>query len=67
MLGTLGVLVAPHLGVPMVLYPLFGLGLCTVMLHGQGLPWADTGFNELAGSEHLFTAHFSGNKGGGEN
>ncbi|UGB45129.1 CPBP family intramembrane metalloprotease [Frateuria edaphi] len=43
-LGTLGVLVAPHLGVPMVLYPLFGLGLCTVMLHGQGLRWADTGF-----------------------
>jgi len=43
-LGTLGVLVAPHLGVPMVLYPWFGLGLCTLMLRGQGLWWADTGF-----------------------
>jgi membrane protease YdiL (CAAX protease family) len=43
-LGMLGVLVAPHLGVPMVLYPWFGLGLCTVMLRGQGLRWADTGF-----------------------
>jgi membrane protease YdiL (CAAX protease family) len=43
-LGTLAVLVAPHVGVPMVLYPWFGLGLCTVMLRGQGLRWADTGF-----------------------
>src|SRR5690349_7579877 len=43
-LGTLGVLVAPHLGMPMVLYPWFGLGLCTVMLRGQGLRWVDTGF-----------------------
>lgn len=43
-LGTLGVLVAPHLGVPMVLYPWLGLGLCTAMLYGQGLRWADTGF-----------------------
>ena len=43
-LGTFGVLVAPHLGVPMVLYPWFGLGLCTVMLRRQGLRWTDTGF-----------------------
>ncbi|MGN2254150.1 CPBP family intramembrane glutamic endopeptidase [Frateuria sp. GZRe12] len=43
-LGTLVVLVAPHLGVPMMLYPLVGLGLCTVMLRGLGLRWVDTGF-----------------------
>jgi len=43
-LGTLAVLVAPHVGVPMVLYPWSGLGLCTVMLRGQGLRWADIGF-----------------------
>ena len=43
-LGIVGVLVAPHLGVPMVLYPWFGLGLCTVMLRVQGMRWADTGF-----------------------
>jgi membrane protease YdiL (CAAX protease family) len=43
-MGTLAVLVAPHLGVPMVLYPWLGLGLCTAMLHGQGLRWVDAGF-----------------------
>ncbi|MEV8520912.1 CPBP family intramembrane glutamic endopeptidase [Dyella marensis] len=43
-LGTLCVLAAPHLGLPMFLYPIFGLGLCTVMLRYRRLGWADVGF-----------------------
>lgn len=43
-LGTVAALAAPHLGVPMVLYPLLGLGLCNAMLHWQRLRWADVGF-----------------------
>lgn len=42
--GTASVLVAPHLGVPMVLYPLWGLGLCAAMLRWQGLRFADLGW-----------------------
>ncbi|WP_369937648.1 CPBP family intramembrane glutamic endopeptidase [Xanthomonas tesorieronis] len=42
--GTACVLLAPHLGVPMFLYPVLGLGLCAAMLHGQGLNFADVGF-----------------------
>lgn len=42
--GTASVLVAPHLGVPMFLYPLWGLGLCTAMLRWQGLRFADLGW-----------------------
>jgi membrane protease YdiL (CAAX protease family) len=41
--GTACVLVAPHLGVPMLLYPLWGLGLCAAMLRWQGLGFADLG------------------------
>ncbi|HEY9131500.1 MAG TPA: CPBP family intramembrane glutamic endopeptidase [Dyella sp.] len=37
-------LIAPHLGVPMFLYPVLGLGLCTAMLRYQGLGWSDVGF-----------------------
>ena len=42
--GIACVLLAPHLGVPMFLYPLFGLGLCTAMLRCQGRRWSDIGF-----------------------
>lgn len=44
LVGTLLVLIAPHLGVPMFLYPWLGLGLCTAMLRLQGLRFADLGF-----------------------
>lgn len=43
-LGSCCVLVAPHLGVPMVVYPLLGLALCSAMLALQGRRWADVGF-----------------------
>jgi len=43
-LGTACVLAAPHLGVPMLLYPALGLGLCTAMLRYRQLRWADVGF-----------------------
>lgn len=43
-LGTVCVLVAPHLGVPVFLYPVVGLALCTAMLRYQGLDWAAVGF-----------------------
>lgn len=43
-LGTACVLLAPHFGVPMFLYPLLGLGLCAVMLRWQGLGFEDVGF-----------------------
>jgi membrane protease YdiL (CAAX protease family) len=42
--GIACVLLAPHLGVPMFLYPLFGLGLCTAMLRYQGRRWSELGF-----------------------
>lgn len=42
--GGLCVLLAPHLGVPMFLYPLLGLGLCAGMLRYQRLGFADVGF-----------------------
>lgn len=42
--GTVLVLIAPHLGVPMFLYPALGLGLCAAMLRLQGLRFADLGF-----------------------
>lgn len=43
-LGTAAVLLAPHLGVPMLLYPVFGLGLCGAMLHWQRLDFSALGF-----------------------
>lgn len=54
-LGTACVLLAPHLGVPMFLYPLLGLGLCAAMLRSQGLNFADIGFrwSELRGGPLL--------------
>ena len=45
LVGTAAVLVAPHLGVPMFLYPWLGLGLCAAMLRMQRLRFADTGFS----------------------
>jgi membrane protease YdiL (CAAX protease family) len=42
--GTACVLLAPHLGVPMWLYPLLGTALCAFMLRRQGLGFADVGF-----------------------
>ncbi|WP_163840708.1 CPBP family intramembrane glutamic endopeptidase [Pseudoxanthomonas sacheonensis] len=42
--GSLCVLLAPHFGVPMFLYPLLGLGLCAGMLRYQRLGFADIGF-----------------------
>lgn len=42
--GTACVLLAPHLGVPMFAYPLFGAGLCVLLLRWQGLRLADIGF-----------------------
>lgn len=42
--GCLGILLAPHIGVPMFLYPLLGLALCAVLLRCQGLAFADIGF-----------------------
>lgn len=42
--GTACVLLAPHLGVPMWLYPVLGLALCAFMLRRQGLGFADIGF-----------------------
>jgi membrane protease YdiL (CAAX protease family) len=42
--GTTCVLLAPHLGVPMWLYPLLGVALCAFMLRRQGLGFADIGF-----------------------
>lgn len=43
-LGTAAVLLAPHLGVPMLLYPVFGLGLCWAMLRWQQLDFSALGF-----------------------
>lgn len=43
-LGTVAVLLAPHLGMPMLLYPVFGLGLCGAMLHWQRLDFSALGF-----------------------
>lgn len=43
-LGTVVVLIAPHLGVPMALYLPLGLGLCAAMLRYQGLGFAGLGF-----------------------
>lgn len=45
LVGTVAVLIAPHLGVPMLLYPWLGLGLCAAMLRVQRLRFADTGFH----------------------
>ena len=42
--GSLCVLLAPHLGVPMFLYPVLGLGMCAGMLRYQGLGFSDIGF-----------------------
>lgn len=44
-LGTACVVVAPHFGVPMVLYPVLGTALCAAMLRWQGLGFADIGFD----------------------
>lgn len=44
LVGTAAVLIVPHLGVPMFLYPWLGLGLCAAMLRLQRLRFADTGF-----------------------
>ncbi|HEU4669217.1 MAG TPA: CPBP family intramembrane glutamic endopeptidase [Dyella sp.] len=41
--GTLCVLLAPHLGMPMWLYPPFGVAMCALMLRRQGLGFADVG------------------------
>lgn len=43
-LGITGVLIAPHLGVPTLVYPLFGFALCTAMLAMQRRRWSDVGF-----------------------
>lgn len=43
-LGTADVLVAPHLGVPMLLYPLCGISLCWAMLRWQRLDFSALGF-----------------------
>jgi membrane protease YdiL (CAAX protease family) len=43
-LGAVCVLLAPHLGMPVFLYPAVGLALCTALLRYQGLGWAAVGF-----------------------
>lgn len=43
-IGTTAVLAAPHLGVPMLLYPLCGIALCRAMLRWQRLDFATLGF-----------------------
>lgn len=41
--GSVCVLLAPHLGVPMFAYPILGLALCAVMLRYEGLEFAGIG------------------------
>ncbi len=60
-LGTVCVLAAPHVGVPMFLYPVLGLILCTAMLRYQGLGWAQVGFRWRAlGAGPLLTGGILG-------